>query len=233
MQVSRRRHAFPLPLSGHVRTLLRSSLGVLRPFLDTQLHHTSELVELSCHLTLPGAQAQPSHSDTAFSSTRRVLSAFIALQPLTEQMGPTCVVPGTHTRSFHRRVLTEPASKFYSPEGLLETAEESACNRDVAAESPPRRFEDESALEFDAARQALAAAAQLCLLECGDALVFDARLFHNGGANESQVPRCLLNLSFQPAGDDRIAGFTYHRHVSASAMRLDDFPATWNGDRSY
>jgi ectoine hydroxylase-related dioxygenase (phytanoyl-CoA dioxygenase family) len=183
------------------------------------------MVELSCHLSLPGAQAQPSHSDMAFSGSRRVLSAFIALQPLTEQMGPTCVVPGTHTRSFHRRMLTQPSSKFYGVEGVLETAEESACNRDALACAQPRRLDDETALEFEAVKNALVAEAQTCVLECGDVLFFDARLFHYGGANQSQVPRCLLNLSFQPADDGRIAGFTYHRHASARALRLGDFPA--------
>jgi Phytanoyl-CoA dioxygenase (PhyH) len=58
--------------------------------------------ELSCLISDPGSVAQPLHPDSPYYPLQAPMwTVFCALQPVTSQMGPTVVVPGTHTQRFH------------------------------------------------------------------------------------------------------------------------------------
>ena len=57
----------------------------------------AELWELAALVSAPGALAQAVHSDTLYSATPCLFTAFVALQPVTSENGPTRFVPRTHT----------------------------------------------------------------------------------------------------------------------------------------
>lgn len=58
----------------------------------------AELWELAAVVSAPGAAAQLVHADTLFSPEPCLFTAFVALQPVTREMGPTCFVPASHAR---------------------------------------------------------------------------------------------------------------------------------------
>merc|ERR1712151_930234 len=58
---------------------------------------------LSCIISDAGSQRQPLHPDTPCSGNAcaPLLTAFVALQDICEDMGPTIVCPRTHNQSSH------------------------------------------------------------------------------------------------------------------------------------
>lgn len=115
------------------------------------------LVQLSVVASDPGAPAQRVHCDTAFSPGPPLYTFLVALQDVSEGMGPTSVWPGTHAAAFHARSPAERA-------------------RHLALEAPAGG---------GAARR-------------GDALLFDSRVYHGGGAN-GEARRLLLSATFKSA----------------------------------
>lgn len=67
------------------------------------------------------------------------------------------------------------------------------------------------------------------MLEPGDILIFDTKLFHHGTSNMSLLTRALMCLSFQKkdvfGNSETVNGFTYHcdRSVSNKNITLHDF----------
>jgi len=61
------------------------------------------LYELSCLISDPGSQRQVVHPDTPVLEGHDAVlySAFVALQDVAMDMGPTCYIPGTHTEEIH------------------------------------------------------------------------------------------------------------------------------------
>lgn len=115
------------------------------------------LVQLSVVASDPGAPAQQVHCDTAFSPGPPLYTFLVALQDVSEGMGPTSVWPGTHAAAFHAKSPAERA-------------------RHLALEAPAGG---------GAARR-------------GDALLFDSRVYHGGGAN-GEARRLLLSATFKSA----------------------------------
>ncbi|KAG8461428.1 hypothetical protein KFE25_010615 [Diacronema lutheri] len=58
----------------------------------------AELWELAAVVSAPSAAAQQLHADTLFSEAPCLFTAFVALQPISREMGPTLFVPASHTR---------------------------------------------------------------------------------------------------------------------------------------
>ena len=76
------------------------------PFLSEQVGANALLYELSVIISDSGSRAQQFHSDTQIlgrSSEKDALliTIFVALQDVNEDMGPTLLYPRTHTRRFH------------------------------------------------------------------------------------------------------------------------------------
>jgi hypothetical protein len=61
----------------------------------------SELFDWSSFTSDPGAARQPVHPDNRFQPEPPILTAFVALQDVTEAMGPTIFLPGTHSAIAH------------------------------------------------------------------------------------------------------------------------------------
>ena len=117
------------------------------------------LVELSVLATEKGADRQVLHPDVAYDAPHETLySVFIALQDVTQDMGPTLFVLNSHDKQTHDQL---PKTKWTEK-------------------------------EFDILRTKTCAEA---LLKKGDAVLYNARAFHQGGEN-TRGRRALLTLTF-------------------------------------
>jgi ectoine hydroxylase-related dioxygenase (phytanoyl-CoA dioxygenase family) len=76
-----------------------SALGTT---LSSTMGDKAELFELAAFVTLPGADRQVVHADTLFTKQPALFTVALALQDITEDMGPTLFFPGTHTKPMHR-----------------------------------------------------------------------------------------------------------------------------------
>lgn len=121
-----------LALTPAVRMALREMLAVEAGSLTSIFEALAgggdaELWECAAIVSAPGATAQPVHSDTEYSPSPCLFTAFVALQPVTADNGPTRFLPRTHTAEAHaprsaadeRTFLTSAASSV----ALLETGE--------------------------------------------------------------------------------------------------------------
>ena len=107
------------------------------------------LVELSVLATEKGADRQVLHPDVAYDAPHETLySVFIALQDVTQDMGPTLFVLNSHDKQTHDQL---PKTKWTEK-------------------------------EFDVLRTKRAVEA---LLKKGDAVLYNARAFHQGSENTS------------------------------------------------
>lgn len=209
VSTSDNRHSVPLPLTVASRTVLNDALGSVRHCLNGVLGIDSPLVELSSIISLPGSLQQDTHADTPFSLTPSIYTVFVALSEIKLQNGPTWIHPRSHTKDSHDKFATNEKDIYYSSDGVLvDPVEKAPCSSEYQL--------------FPA---------EYALLNQGDILIFDSRLFHFGGANLSIDPRILMCIAFQQrdqmGSSDRIKGYTYHCHESAhnAALQLKDFPA--------
>lgn len=212
VNTSLKRHSIPLPYTSVLHDVLSITIKFVKPFLDSQLCSSSPLVELSSIISLPGSSRQQTHSDVPFSEHNALISGFVALSKITIESGPTCVYLGTHTKAFHSKIgAQKPLSTYYAADGCYDSLynDENLRQNDM---------EDEESLEVNTAD----IESRNILLNIGDVLLFDTRLFHYGRENVSEFPRALLGFSFQecnPWGHvTKINGFTYHCHRSIKVI---------------
>jgi ectoine hydroxylase-related dioxygenase (phytanoyl-CoA dioxygenase family) len=97
------RHDLKLDLTPPVRYAVYALLGTLGPLFAALLGDDALLYELAALISDPQSPEQPFHPDLPFvdGQGRAVLTAFVALQPIDELMGPTRFVPGSHTTESH------------------------------------------------------------------------------------------------------------------------------------
>ena len=66
---------------------------------------SAELWELAAIVSAPGCAPQVVHADTVWKSTPLLFTSFIALQPITRDMGPTRFLPRTHVDQAAHKAL--------------------------------------------------------------------------------------------------------------------------------
>jgi hypothetical protein len=71
--------------------------GTLRPLYEELVTTQGEFYELAAVITDPGSDRQQVHPDLPFQKTAPLYVIFLALQDVTEPMGPTAFLPGKHT----------------------------------------------------------------------------------------------------------------------------------------
>ena len=76
------------------------------------------LQEIACLISEPGSRTQPLHPDTPYTSSPPLYAAFVALQDIDIEMGPTVYLPGTQTREVR---LTPLPRLIYLPLSVLRT----------------------------------------------------------------------------------------------------------------
>jgi ectoine hydroxylase-related dioxygenase (phytanoyl-CoA dioxygenase family) len=173
------------------------------------------MTELGAIISEPGARSQDIHTDIPWSDTR-LYTTFVALQDVTEEMGPTRIYPRTHTKEFHAKVeaCTEQSlwalfSERWRTSSGVEAAEICELLCKVVDGLLPRSAElllpswlvlEDSAPPFPFSEMQ----PESMLLREGDMVVFDTRVYHAGGANRRRNPasnagldkRVLLQFSF-------------------------------------
>lgn len=93
-----------MPLRGPVVSALQELLGEssrLAPLLEQVAGNDARLQEVACLISEPGSCAQPMHPDIPYTPVAPLFAAFVALQDVTIEMGPTVYLPGTHTKEAH------------------------------------------------------------------------------------------------------------------------------------
>ena len=151
-----------LPLDGPPVDAMAELLGegsVLGPLLEEVVGRDAVFNELACLISEPGSLQQPLHPDTPYTPRPPLYAAFVALQDVDVEMGPTIYLPGTHTKEEH--------TAFYG--GNLDVGRDhtghrtNRINEDYIASKPVR----------------------LGLLSKGDVALYNQQVLHCGGANES------------------------------------------------
>jgi hypothetical protein len=210
--------------------------------------HDRSIVELNYTVSLPGCKEQIMHTDIRPSEPLDLHTLWVALQDVTLEMGPTIIWEGSHNGQ-EAAVL----------ETVLETAADETVVWQYSADGEPEVYVGNAAVGWDEgqarAEDSMATATTTVVeqmdaitsshtrhdmvMEQGDVVVMDAKVFHCGAANRSDTERALLNVTLQSwAGTaeaaeqeqhtgppEVIAGFTYHIHpdVKAAHHRLRDF----------
>jgi hypothetical protein len=246
------RHCIPLPSSPSVLKVLAGAIQRVRPLLlsGALLTSNSPLVELSSIVSLPGAERQKSHSDTAMTTRGDlIISGFLALTPVTLQNGPTFLFAGTHKKRFHDAHVDNPTGRpgdgpmQYSSDGSLavfvDAASVSASTtasrviQQQQQQQQQQKQQQQQQLQQDvedaeAVATSMSSAPIAATLATGDILLYDTKLFHYGSANTSEAPRALFFFAFQNCtkwgSKEIIDGFTYHIHSSMdNRYHLDSF----------
>ena len=217
-----KRHSIPLPLVGNNFTItlpviIKRYVQEITSMLQIGVFkgHDAKLVELAALISYPGAAEQRVHSDMQYTKKTTIITCFIALRDVTLKEGPTNVFPRTHTKAFHARNATAYRAKkvTFSADGERESNEDIYnCN------IMDKRHSEEMMQDVEAMKLAQSDQTKQAILSAGDMLLFNAAIFHFGGANLSAMPRVLLGFAFQSnLGDkeadfelDKSNGFTYH-----------------------
>ena len=165
------RRDLKLALNEEVGECVRQLLRACGPCIASILTADAEMCELSALVSDPGAPAQPLHPDTQTSGTRAhcgLITAFVALQDVTPEMGPTEVCARSNVAEAHRALSLGGGGTAGGEAGKLRALTAAGFTAPVPA-----------------------------LLRAGDVLLMDSRVIHRGGANDGAKRRTLLVCTFQ------------------------------------
>ena len=115
------RRDLKLVLNEEVGECVRQLLRACGPCFASILTADAEMCELSALVSDPGAPAQPLHPDTQTSGTRAhcgLITAFVATQDVTPEMGPTEVCARTNVAEAHR-ALSRGGEPAHSLDALI------------------------------------------------------------------------------------------------------------------
>ena len=89
-----------------IKKALKAMLSKDKPLgklLEGLVTKNGELFEMAAFYTAPGSNRQAMHADTLWSKAPAVYTCTIALQDITLEMGPTCLIPGSHVKAMHKK----------------------------------------------------------------------------------------------------------------------------------
>ena len=96
------RYDLKLNWGGAAEKALKEASTSMRLFLELAAGGSkARLCEFAALVSDPGSSRQPVHPDTNYRRERCVVTSFVALQDVEENMGPTVFIPGSHTASAH------------------------------------------------------------------------------------------------------------------------------------
>jgi hypothetical protein len=112
------RYDLRLRLDPDVRAAVTAIVSAYSEVYRAMLPDDASLVELGVISSYPGSEQQAIHSDVTYDAdAREVFTTFVALQPITPQMGPTEIWPGTHSGVFcllRKPTMLGPVDRYYS-----------------------------------------------------------------------------------------------------------------------
>ena len=200
-----------------VRMFLANILnGGVGQFLQHHLGSKSRLVELSCLLSHPGAKGQPPHSDSTSRSLdscspAHLISVFVPLVDVTEEMGPLEVWPRTHSIvQLLPNSLSLLRSNTIQTGGFREffSEAEEQQNTDDLPKSPLSNISLTSVC---------------ATVPKGHAVCMDSRLYHRGSTNSSDKTRPVFYFTFASEEGELPEGSTYSLLESMEGKVLSDF----------
>lgn len=155
---------------GAVRAAVLELATAVAPLLAEVMTDEALICELACIIADPGAPRQRLHADTKIDDRGYLVSTFVALQDVASDMGGTVVIPSSHHASLH--------ADF-----------KAACGSGSSGEPTTSTDVEE--------KWAVSKGAQRFESRAGDALVFDSRVLHCGGANMSTKRRRMLYVTWR------------------------------------
>ena len=186
-----------LGMTAEARAVLCAALGpggLLRHSMaEAGLSPAARLVELSVMIVMPGAVEQSVHADVPPHINHPMATMWLALQDVPALLGPT-MVHSTNASQLSERerwsrelhaAPREPTMTTYGPDGSPEM-----LPFDVEEEEDPAD-EHLSVPELLGGDVALP-----MLMDCGDAVLLDTRIFHYGSANTSTTTRAQLRATY-------------------------------------
>jgi hypothetical protein len=189
-----------LGMTLEVRTALCAALGpggLLRlSMAEAGLTPAAQMVELSVMIVMPGANAQEAHADVPPHINHPMATMWLALQDVPARLGPT-MVHSTNADQLSERecwsrelhtVPRAPLMTSYSLDGTLEELPVGARGSHLGDD---KHLSIEQLLDGDAALP--------MLMDCGDAVLLDTRIFHYGSANTSTSIRAQLSVTYAAA----------------------------------
>ena len=191
-----------LELLPPVAAALAEALAPLRAVCQAILGEDAELFELGTFISKPNAPRQGVHPDTKFTPDACACSTVLALQDIDETMGPTEFLPGTHCETANTALETRTKRRVAEPTPAQLAAQQRATalaaifkNRKPTGGQPsaPAHAPTMGVRE----RLLRTSPRQLATLRLGDAVMFDTRVLHCGGANDSPRRRVLFYFSFR------------------------------------
>ena len=153
-----------------VRCALREIFAAGAPLggaLEIVGGEAAELWEIAAIVSAPGAAPQVVHADTVWQKAPLLYTAFIALQDVSRDMGPTRFLPRTHNHPSHHAIIKSDGGATMLGKVAKEGGER----------QPPL--------------------SRVGCLETGAAALYDGRLLHCGGANRSNKLRMLFYLTLR------------------------------------
>eukprot|EP01064_Diplonema_japonicum_P017735 TRINITY_DN2602_c0_g1_i2.p2 TRINITY_DN2602_c0_g1~~TRINITY_DN2602_c0_g1_i2.p2 ORF type:complete len:1103 (+),score=152.76 TRINITY_DN2602_c0_g1_i2:132-3311(+) len=182
---------------GFCEMLLKAVIKEIGPFLHKILGN-ARLVELSCLVSRPGAMEQPAHSDSIArtleaTSCAHLVSCFVPLVDVTEDMGPLEVWPRTHSII---QLLNNSISLLASSDGNQHQEFMSEKEQLAATEKKPIT----SPLVFKSNKMTVPK---------GSVVMMDSRCYHRGSANMSKKIRPVFYFTFASEQGDLPEGSTY------------------------
>jgi uncharacterized membrane protein YgcG len=200
------------------QVLLESPIGILlesafAPAFSAEGNRKSTeasdpiLYELSTLISDPGSQRQVVHPDNPMvaasasptssspspsPSVPVLLTCFVALQDVTEDMGPTLYLPGTHNAESHAQFFdtTTTARSTFAPSPVASTATIDAADDAIPASPKEMLLSQRTKVR--------------ALLRAGDCALYDSRVLHCGTANRRKKKKKNMNLDkgVEDDGDD-------------------------------
>lgn len=153
-----------LPVDASVLDILAEAIGKLRPLLDQIFAPDAALCELSALITDGGSPRQGLHYDTGMEDGAPLLmTCFVALQDISEDMGGTVMLPRTAHAAAHQQLAQVDEEQLGDMRGAAATV-------GTLNDLPVVR----------------------CAISAGDVVCMDSRLLHCGGANTSASSRRRL-----------------------------------------
>lgn len=155
--------------------------------IESVLGSDAELYELSTLISDPNSSAQPLHPDILYQDTiHPILTCFIALQDIDEQMGPTVFMPKVR---FCKNISTY--FSHYHQISQLGSIHLQSANKE--------HHDDLANRHLDPNANGLVATSYNVLgtLDSGDCSLYSALTLHCGSANKSNKRRSLFYFSFR------------------------------------
>ena len=197
-----------VPLDGSVVDVLSEVVGNLQPLLSQLFEPDAVLCELASLITEGGATRQGLHYDTPMMTQRDaalLITCFIALQDISDDMGPTIMLPHSASVACHEEWQR---SVRVSEQGL--------------ADLLPGPTTAVGSLTMPVVR---------CAISAGDVVLMDSRLLHCAGANLAGPRRRLLYFTVvdgggKPLPEDAMSSMSMFE-MYRDKLRLDNREEGW------